>query len=1589
MMTTIQINEARENNLKNISLEIPHNKLILLTGVSGSGKTSLAYDVLFKEGQGRFLESFSSHTRSYLTRLNRPDVDEIRGLRPAVAVNQNSRISNARSTVGTISRLYDLLRLLFARLGEATADISPLKQQRRLFSFNTPYGACPQCKGLGMEEVIDPDLIIKNPELSLREGALVITQPNGYTVYSQVTIDVMDKVCRSEGFNVDIPWKDLTEAQKNIVWYGSDKIKIPFGKHSLESRMKWSGITAKPREEGYYKGIIPIMEEILKRDRNANILRFVKARKCSHCGGKRLNHQALSIHFAGMDIADFNAMSISMLDAFFRNHQNPSAVFSRIRSEILEITDLLAGLGLGHLQLERESASLSGGESRRIRLANQVLSRLSGMLFIFDEPSIGMHSRDQKKLLQSLRRLVDKGNTVMVIEHEQDFIPAVDWIVDIGPKAGTEGGEVLFNGPAQEFIRNPLSGSLTKEYFERAEKDSISQEVQGREQNFLSIRGATVHNLQNVSADFLLGALNVVCGVSGSGKSSLVLHCLAGEMQKEQSAHIVSGRAEIKQVIAIDQSPIGRTPRSNPATYTKMFDYIRKLFASLPEAVEGGFGKSDFSFNVKGGRCEVCQGAGYRQIGMHFIGNVEIRCEHCGGKRFSKELLEIRFRGKNIYEVLEMRVDEAVEFFREQKDIYRIVSALQALGLGYLTLGQRATTLSGGEAQRVKLATEMSRKTKGKTLYILDEPTTGLHAYDVEILMRSLEVLRNQGHTIIVIEHHHDLIRRANRIIELGPEGGKSGGKIVYQGALSGFLKTETLTAKALKGDFRVQPAKNQSSAQASDFIELKAVRTHNLKAVDVRIPKNKFTVISGLSGSGKSSLAFDTLAAEGRMQFLQTLPNYIRGRLNTNSQAKFDEIKGLTPVISIDAVNSAASARSTLGTMSDVYDLLRLLYSRIGILESGRQSGLPASAFSFNNQDAACSHCSGLGELTTTDPEKLISHPRLSILEGAMGGSKTGRFYGDANGQYVWTLKTLDEELKLGLERPWAELDAKAKDAVLFGVPGVELDVEWKFTRKGRSGSHRFKTRWQGLVALIDEEYQRKHADKRGENMLGIMKVVECPQCRGARLQPQALAVKVGGLNIAELSDKSVAQCMEHIQSLEQQLNPAHLQISKDIRRELLERLQGLINMELEYLQINRKLSTLSGGELQRLRIAGHIYSAMSGITYVLDEPATGLHPRNTHKLLEELQKLKNNGNTVVLVEHNRQLIDAADYLILMGPGAGAAGGEIVAEGTPARLNIEAVIGSPEFPQIVLNESFADAKPIQIRAAFAHNLKHIDLDIPTACLSGISGVSGSGKSSLLFDVLYRSAQARKAVNCVDIKGLEQFDEVIPVNQNPDAATQNSIVATYLGFFDAIRKLFAAESGTSHKLFSFNTPEGRCPHCQGAGQVNVRMDFLSDISELCPECKGSRYNEQSLQHRFHGKNIAEVLQMSIAEAFDFFAGVKNLIAPLEMLKTLGLGYLPLGQSLNTISGGEAQRLKLVKHILTQKSGASRKLFLLDEPSRGLANKDIRKLLQLFGQLISAGHSIILIEHNHAILEACNFTVELGPGGGENGGRIIL
>jgi len=1605
MSEKLRVINAHEHNLKNINVEIPHNTLTVITGVSGSGKSSLAYSVIFKESQRRFLESFSSFSRQYLGKLEKPKVDKITGLQAALAINQKTLVANPRSTVGTMSGIYDYLRLLYARIGKADSGERSDDNQKilaKLFSFNSSYGACPLCNGLGVTEQIDKHKLISNPDLSLREGALVPTTPNGYIVYSQVRVDELDKVCQAHGFSIDIPWRSLNPEQQDVIWYGSDREKILFGKHSLESRLKWKGIAAKPREEAYYKGMIPIMEEILKRDRNDNILRFASSFKCSECEGSRLNKRALSILVNNKNIARLCELSLSDLQIYLKGLNKYLAnneVSEHILEHVFKRLEYLQLLGLGYLTLARESTTLSGGEAQRIRLASQVGTGLQGILYILDEPSVGLHHRDNKKMLEVLTSLRDNGNTVLVVEHDENTIRSADYLIDIGPKAGNEGGHLIFEGETNTLLGNrqnyPLS--ITAQCISDDTEINPSKAIR-TEKGCIHIKGASLFNLKNIDVSFKMGVLNVVTGVSGAGKSTLVHKVLGHYLRtkiNDGGFKSIQTTSPIDRVIEIDQSPIGRTPRSNPATYTDLFDHIRTLFANQPGSVKRKYNKGRFSFNNKGGRCKKCQGAGYIQLGMYFLGEVDIICEECHGKRFNKETLEITFKNKNISEVLSLSVLEAHDFFKGEKKITRILDQLIALDVAYLKLGQPSTTLSGGEAQRIKLASELYKTTKGHGLYILDEPSTGLHKADISHLLRALNRIVDNDNTVIVIEHDTDIIHEADYIIDLGPEGGDEGGFLVAAGTFNEIKACEnSYTGAALRELPGFDKPFREKSTTTLDLENIKffGISTNNLKNIDVEIPLNKITVITGVSGSGKSSLAFDTLYSESRNRFTESLSTYARRMMNKVKKPEMEQCAGLTPAIAVRQDRFRKNPRSTVGTVSEIFDLYRLLFSRAGKNRDGSKATLPASVFSFNKLEAACQECKGLGKVTTADPDKFITHPQKSLIEGALDGSLPGKFFGDRYGQYVNTLIKVGELKGIDFSLAYDKLSKTAIDIALFGTGPETYDVAWEFKRGNRTGTHKMTTAWKGFVNYLNEDYEIKQHGSRGKSYHIIMSDIDCPECKGKRFKKNILEVTWEGMNISELAAKSIRSAIAFFEMIQKKKELKSYAVIEQIISQLLSKFTMLEEIGLGYLAINRDTSSLSGGESQRLRIASQLVSDLCRLTYILDEPTIGLHSHDTQNLLRSITKLKANGNTLVLVEHDPEVITHADHIIDIGPGAGEKGGMIVAQGSVNEIanNPSSLTGKylSQSAELITRKDVRLQAGISMKGARANNLKNIDLDIPSGGIISITGVSGSGKSSLVFNVIADSYSAGRPIYCDDIK-FNNIDSIVAIDQDKIGTSRLSNAATYTGLFDHIRDLFAGldeakSKGFKRSHFSFNSKEGRCPVCKGMGSVKSSMDFLSDIWISCDACHGKRFKNDILKIRYKGLNIHDVLELEVEGASQLFEKEAKHI--LKTLKEVGLGYLRLGQASSTLSGGETQRLKLAAGLTGETTGNT--LYIFDEPSTGLHMQDIDILFTVFRRLVEQGNTVMVVEHNLEIIRASDWAIDLGPEGGDEGGSVV-
>ena len=1603
----ILIQGAETHNLKGFDVRIPRRSLTVITGVSGSGKSSLAFDTLFREGQRRFLETLPSFARQFVGGLARSAVRNIEGLGPAVAVGQRPSLSNPRSTVGTLTEGWDLLRLLFARLGSAPEGLHPT---RGLFSFNGEEGACPQCQGLGVEDRLDPDLLVADPARSLREGALRVSTPNGYLMYSQVTLQVLDEVLRAHGGSVDLPWRDLGDEVRQVVLHGSDRLKVPYGKHPLESRLKWTGITARPRQEGFYRGLLPVMEEILRGKRNDSILRFVRSAPCSACRGARLRPEALRVTWQGKRITDLAALTARELRAVLAAAEalpREAAILAPIRAGLLARCDLMADLGLDYLTLDRPAPSLSRGEAQRLRLISLALGELRGLLVVLDEPSAGLHPQDVGRLIQVLKRLRDQGQTVVVVEHDALIARSADWLVDLGPGPGRDGGQLLWSGPPEDLLQMELTDGATPTQRWLAGSLWDGPRKPRPVRRLLRLDGLDRHNLQNLRVDLHEGALNVLSGVSGAGKTSLLDEAV-GRFQEGR----VPG-APFRRIVTVDADPIGRTPRSNAATYTGAFDLLRDLFAASPEAKRRGFGKGHFSFNTAGGRCEACEGAGVQEVGMRYLGSVDLVCETCGGRRFHPDVLAVKVRDRSIADVLEGSIAEAAACFADQPRLRRILAALLDVGLGYLPLGQPATTLSGGEAQRVKLAAELAKAAGGPALIALDEPTTGLHAADVKGLLAAWDRLLEAGHTLLVADSDLDVVRHADHVLDLGPGSGPEGGRLVVSGPPAEVAACPGSPTGAALRSVPAPPGPQALPAEPPP-IELLGVRTHNLQGIDVTLPAQGLTVVTGPSGSGKSSLVFDTLLAEAQNRFADLVSPWARRLLPRQGGADLDAARGLQATLSVPPHAGRRNPRSTVATATELDELLRLLYARAGERPCPA-CGTPASGercacgqslpalwawdFSPRSERGACPTCRGLGFLQRCDPERLVSHPDRPLDDGAMDGTRFGTYLGEADGQFVATLRHAAAQAGLDLSRPWRELGPAERRLAMDGTGDTVHEVAWHYRRGKVEGVHALKTPWAGFATLVEREYERIHADPRGEELETLLVDLPCPACGGERLREEARAVRFGGLRLPERMAGSIQAALAGFETLEGRLPPRTLSLTEGLRRDILGRLHALSEAGLGYLALQREMASLSGGEAQRVRLAAALGGSLVGITYVLDEPTQGLHPRDVDRLGGVLRRLADAGNAVVLVEHDRSLIAAADHVVELGPGAGPEGGRLMAQGTPAEVMDQPASRTGaqlrRLSRTGTGQPSAGRPGVRVRGAQLHNLQGIDVTFPAGVLVAVTGVSGSGKSSLVLDVLGPSLrnrlQGRGPVGCAGIEVHTDIRQVLSAGQAALGLAWNSTVLTLVGLGDPLRKRFAATpqakaSKLTAKHFSTAAPGGRCEACEGRGVITVAMDLLPDVIVGCETCQGRRFKPEVLACRLEGRSIADLLEASVAELAAAFGKDALLAGPLRALEGTGLGYLRLGQEGGALSEGERQRLRLAG-LLAEPPGEPIAI-LLDEPTRGLGFEDVDRLAAALRRLAQAGHLVVAVEHDLDFIAQSDWVIDLGPEGGAGGGRLV-
>ncbi|PIT74200.1 excinuclease ABC subunit UvrA [Limnohabitans sp. G3-2] len=2081
----IRIRGARQHNLKNIDLDIRTGELTVVTGPSGSGKSSLVFDTLYAEGQRRYVETFSAYARQFLDRMDKPAVDKVEGVPPAIAIDQTNPVRSSRSTVGTMTELNDHLKLLFARLGqlfdkdtaqavrhdnpdtiyaelaqraaqagdprlyltfpvelpagtsaeqveqwlsasgftkvqaerevatptgprkvldviadrfrigtaekarvveaievalkrggrlnvyaeklgsdpdlsaasEPTFDLwrfstglhCPDSDQRytdpipSMFSFNSAVGACETCRGFGRVIGVDYGLVIPNPKLTLRAGAIKTLQTPAW----QENQDDLMRHAEAAGIPRDTAWDKLTQAQQDWVIHGSPEWKgrwnhqwygvkrffeyleskaykmhirvllskyrsytecptcqgarlktesllwrigshsdadgvLPVEKRFMPAGVKWSRaqLEALPGLSLHDMMIMPLDRLRLFFDRvSASGQAFLgqavvglageapagdglgssygggtpksspspSPAEAVGTGGKAPARTATEMlpddrattrsatergadddfgvpppHEEPAPRADADRTSAETTKANLHSEepgQGKSAEQKALQLLLEEITTrlkYLCDVGIGYLTLDRQSRTLSGGEVQRINLTTALGTSLVNTLFVLDEPSIGLHPRDMNRITQAMHRLRDAGNTLVVVEHDPAVMMAADRMIDMGPGPGERGGEIVFDGSTAD-LRN--ADTLTGAYlggrkqvglgFKRMVSDSTPR---------LILEGAREHNLQNISVDFPLQRLVTITGVSGSGKSSLIQDVLApalmrhfGKATETPGAHDrLLGADHLSDVVFVDQSPIGKTARSNPVSYVGAWDAIREIFATAPLSRQRGYTASKFSFNGGDGRCPTCGGSGFEHVEMQFLSDVYLRCPDCDGKRYRPEILEITVerqaiggvvRHLNVADVLNLTVSEAAALFAQDRDVIRALQPIVDVGLEYVKLGQPVPTLSGGEAQRLKLAGFLAEAAKSAsksrqslarkgTLFLFDEPTTGLHFDDIAKLMRALRKLLEAGHSLIVIEHNLDVIRASDWLIDLGPEGGYAGGLVVAEGTpeevrqhatshtglalreyaesmgevlgvaerlgsdggevgvlagRSGVLGSEAAASAGSSyggGTPKSSPPDTAASLASvsgregagssampvkrppvlNNNIQIVNAKEHNLKNLSVNIPRGSFNVVTGVSGSGKSTLAFDILFNEGQRRYLESLNAYARSIVQPAGRPEVDAVYGIPPTVAIEQRLSRGGRKSTVGTTTEVWHFLRLLYVKLGIQHCVHDNTpvQPQTPDSIIAQLMTQFRGQHIGLLAP-----LVNSRKGVYTELADWARPRGYTHLRVDGDFLPTqgFPRIDRFKEHNIELPVASLDVlpsnetalrqalsktlehgKGVVHVLSDLDGL-LEAMFSGESTARIGQHRVFSTLRACPACdtsyaeLDPRlfsYNSKHGwcpdcvgtgvklskderqvfddsvqdDKQkgreqtfAEPEIEDLANVACPSCEGTRLNATARAVRLGsapgqGWRITDIASLSVTDVRHWVDQL--QLTGRDADIARDLVPEIKSRLEFLEEVGLGYLTLDRGAPTLSGGEAQRIRLAAQLGSNLQGVCYVLDEPTIGLHARDNQILLNALHKLGDKGNTLVVVEHDEDTIRRADHIIDIGPSAGKRGGRLVAQGSVADITASAdsqtgryllhamkhpmqvrrVVGtsarggdasasygggtpkSAPTPPPHAEAAETAAAPLQwltLTGANLHNLRKVDVQVPLKRLVAVTGVSGSGKSTLARDVLLANVQAlvgqrstfagrtaqdagqRVALTaCSDVQGFETIDRVLEVDQTPIGKTPRSCPATYIGFWDTIRKLFAETleakaRGYAAGRFSFNTGEGRCPSCEGQGMRTIEMSFLPDVKVPCETCRGARFNPETLAVTWRGKSIGDVLQMEVDEAVDFFASMPSIAHPLQLLKDVGLGYLTLGQPSPTLSGGEAQRIKLVTELTKVRDEVGKRgnkaphtLYVLDEPTVGLHMADVDKLISVLHRLVNAGHSVIVIEHDLDVIAEADWVIDLGPEGGNAGGRIV-
>ena len=1749
---SLSIIKASENNLKDIVLELPHDSFVAITGLSGSGKSSLAFDTIYAEGQRRYIETFSPYTRQFFDKVKRPRVDLIENVRPAIAIQQRTRILNSRSTVGSMTDINDFLKIVWSNLavpvcqtcglelsrwdasslaallerwcdakpdatfvlgvrtknspellerlqtlgysryfndksaslesfedspppkktkevivaidrcrkqgftrkqvqdsldqcfslGSGTVNVIELREKllkplaritvhhgeaavRRecethvfktsyhcgdgevsverprpaLFSYNHPIGACPECNGFGKILVVDPHRVVPDHSKSIANHAIDCWRGKAASWEFRELL----KFCKAQGIPTDEPWSTLSKEQQDLIFNHKSRAFI---------------------------GVLPWFTWLERKKYKMHVRVFLARYRgqadCPQCKGSRLKADALAYRVQGLTISDVSALPLEDLYAWFLKLESSLKEEKRLPRQLQDVfkgihgrLQYLVALGLPYLTLDRQSRTLSGGETQRVNLVSALGSNLISTHFVLDEPSVGLHARDTEELVKALRDLTTRGNSLTVVEHDPDCLDAADSILELGPEAGERGGEVTYFGP-----RDGWGGVRMAPFSLASSRPSFA--------TTLSVRNAKNRNLRSISLDIPLQSFVCLTGVSGSGKSSLLTevieaswHLHKGVVPGETTADAeVAGFEHVSNVLLVDQSPLSKTPRANIATYTKVWDRVRDLLAGTDDAKARGLSRSSFSFNVNAGRCPTCEGAGFIREDMQFLSDVFIECESCLGMRFQAPVLEVRLKGKNVHEILTMTVDSCAEFFEGDLLISSVCRVLKQLGLGHITLGHPLSDLSGGEAQRLKLVPHIVEGSRSRSLFLFDEPTTGLHVRDVERLIELFEFLRDSGHSIVCVEHNLRLIAAADWIIDLGPEGGFKGGEVVAQGTPEELVasKGASLTARYLR-EFAEQHGRRKVSRQASakrkgraapplpKSIDIIGAREHNLKNVSLSVPLNSLITITGVSGSGKSTIAKDILYAEGQRRYLDCLSPYARQFIKELKKPAIDDIRNVQPTICVYQHTFQPSALSTVATMSEVYNFLRLLYAKVGVQfcpEHPKEAISPLSA----EQIAATIKQSYSGAVKLLAPvinQKKGNHK--AVFQRAIDTDITEV---RVDGKIAPPSRFVEEGLKKSIVHSvdfvTASFNASRMPADLItdgvkqalAVGGGTVVLLSGSDERVFSSERTCRICQRGFFKPDPEDLSFN--SRRGRcpkcDGYGAVRNKPCPTCGGARINEIGRNIRLFGQNIHELSMLTAPKLHELLTKLSQ--DSLAREIVEPIVRELDGKLKTLSSLGLDHIALNRECATLSNGELQRLRLGTAMGSPLCGVTYIFDEPSAGLHPDDNKRLLDRLAELSARGNTVIQIEHEIDNIIAAEHVIDVGPGAGTHGGEIVYQGpvkgaaASARSATGRALSSPI--EIRGKERAASGEKLSVSGASCNNLRGLSVSLPLKSLVTVAGVSGSGKSSLVHGVIaaaLASAGSSKKLfkgpaGVVD-SSLE-IERFLVVDQQPIGKTSRSTPASYLGVWDEIRKVFAGtleakSRGWTTSFFSHNAGKGRCPACKGQGEITLEMSFLAEAKVTCESCLGSRFTPEAQTVLFKGISVSDALQLTFEQARTFFVNHKKIHQVCKLACELGLGYLTLGQPSSTLSGGESQRLKLVSELHVSRRGHT--LYILDEPTTGLHRLDVSLLLKGLHGLVDQGHSVLVIEHDADTIAQSDWVVELGPGPGERGGRIVF